>query len=33
MNVLGYPKTYLKKCIDEKEKNYATTGYYLISNQ
>ena len=29
---LGYPESYVIKCLNEKERNYSTTTYFLFSN-
>ena len=33
VNVLGYPEEYLTLCLEQAVRNYATTTYYLLSNQ
>ena len=30
INKLGYSKSYIKNCINNNEKNYATTSYFLL---
>ena len=29
---LGYPEDYLRQCLEQGERNYATTTYYLLSD-
>ncbi len=33
IEMMGYPKDYIMKCLNNNELNYATTGYYLLANK